>query len=327
MNQDNVVLDNKNIVLIGAGNIGRRHLEALVQTNIAMTIYIIDPVPLTEEYLNRLNKKDGKEIICDNRWENLPDKLDLAIIATASSVRRKLFEKLVSVCEVDYIVFEKVLFQRESDFKEVESLLTKKQIKAWVNCGRRESASWQKVKELLEAEKNFEMTIIGSDWGFCCNGIHMMDLIAFLAGGNNIEILTSSFEQEIYESKRPGYWEVNGTIAGKVGKCSFFTVSCNGGGEPRWYDIVSENIHLRISEDIQQMAIARKEDRWIEKNEAFPLQYVSVGMVPVYEKILNGEGCMLPSYEESMDIHLAFEKEMCELFEQKGFEKGDCPIT
>ena len=62
---------------------------------------------------------------------------DLCIISTSSDVRASVTTNLLNRCKVRFIIFEKILFQKEIDFEIISELLKKNRVKAWVNCPRR----------------------------------------------------------------------------------------------------------------------------------------------------------------------------------------------
>lgn len=130
----------KNVAIIGAGNLGSRHLQALALTDIPLAVQVVDP---SEKSLD----------VAKERWQEMPinplvervtfhkelDELngnfDVVIVATSSKPRRAVVEKLLAKNKVRYMILEKVLFPRLSDYEDVGRLLERHNVKAWVNCG------------------------------------------------------------------------------------------------------------------------------------------------------------------------------------------------
>jgi len=132
------------IGLIGAGQLGSRHLQGLIHSENRLRIYVIDQ---SDEALAtaRIRFKEASDKNTDtkfnvsfhNKLDDLPAELDLVIIATTAEVRRIVVEDLLTNHQVKYLLLEKIVFQKVADFTAVNDLLNKTGVKAWVNCARR----------------------------------------------------------------------------------------------------------------------------------------------------------------------------------------------
>ena len=146
-----------NIAVIGVGALGRRHVESILKSEMELQVYVIDNNRTAVENIIAMDEK----IVGGTNISILPQKVDVAIIATSSAVRKDVFMNLISHSDVKNIIFEKVLFQRVEDYYEVKECLCKKNIRAWVNCARREFDSYWKIKEILQGCNNFTVNISG----------------------------------------------------------------------------------------------------------------------------------------------------------------------
>ena len=89
----------KKITLVGCGNIGSRHLQALVKLPFETEIQIIDPnensIKLAKTRLNEIDYKKSNFIFSwQTSLENLQES-DFVILATNSTNRVELVEKLL----------------------------------------------------------------------------------------------------------------------------------------------------------------------------------------------------------------------------------------
>ena len=119
------------ILLIGAGQLGSRHLQGLAKIKIDANIFIVDP---SSDSMN--NAKIRLNEISDRNTRNgyyfyptiteVPKDIDLAIIATNSDVRKKVLVDLFKNKNVKSIILEKFLFQNELDFFDIEKILIEK---------------------------------------------------------------------------------------------------------------------------------------------------------------------------------------------------------
>ena len=133
----------KNIFIIGAGQLGSRHLQALKNSNNSLNVFIIDP---SSESLNIANERYESMPGIDNNTVsyskslndiNCNNKIDIVIIATAANVRANVTRDLLDKFEVKTIVFEKILFQKREDYNLISELLKSKNINSYVNCPMR----------------------------------------------------------------------------------------------------------------------------------------------------------------------------------------------
>jgi len=108
----------KRVALIGTGQLGSRHLQALSKIDIPFELQVVDPSEdslrvARERYLEIPENHNIYSIDFLTEIDGLNANLDLCIIATNADVRFKVFQALVSNKKVSYIVFEKIVFQSE----------------------------------------------------------------------------------------------------------------------------------------------------------------------------------------------------------------------
>lgn len=316
-----------NIAIIGMGALGKRHLEALLKAEMKLSLYIVDNNRLAVEDIMAGNKKD---IVCGGSVDVLPKCIDVAIIATPSAVRKEVFKSLITHSVVKNIIFEKVLFQTKEDYYEAERLLREKNIRAWVNCARRECDSYWKIREMLKDSKSFTVNITGGEWGLGCNGIHMLDLVEFLDGREKEKCIIheANILPVIKESKRKGYKEVYGTISGSCGRCELFALSCFRDSKlPMHIEIAADNFKCIIAEGKRKFILMHQKNEWKAEEMDFEILFQSQLTHKVVENILKNGQCRLPDYHDSMKLHLTYIEPLIKFFEECGMEKGICPIT
>lgn len=313
-----------NIVVIGLGALGRRHLQSLMDLKNDYAIYGVE---VNKDALSSLRDEFTNVYITDN-ISDLPKKIIFCVIATSSNVRRMVFEELMNHSEVRYLLLEKVLFQRIEDYYFVEERLNETGCKAWVNCVRREWGSYDKIKEELKDENAFTYMVTGGEWGLCCNGIHMIDLLQYLSDSDEYTTEQSVFQPGIYDSKRKGFNEIYGTIAGTCGKCSFYQISCmKGNDNPSLVIINSDNRNIIIDEGSKVAYFSRRENNWEWEQEEFSFEYQSQITGRLVSKIIETGNCNLPEYSFSMKTHIKYIDMWLNEFHMQGMEGDLCPIT
>lgn len=320
----------KTIMIIGAGQLGSRHLQAILLSSIPLNVIVVDPdrnsMEMAESRANEITL--GNEVTKINYVTAIypGTQIDLCIIATTANIRFAVFKELTLKRRVKNIIFEKVLFQKESDYTETARILESNSINAWVNCTRRMYPSYQKIRNLLAEESKIKMSVSGNQWGIGCNGIHFIDLFAYLTGNTDYMIDGSLLIEDVSESKRSGFFEVYGLLVGTSLCGNSFELLCKKGGESsKNVEIVSPNYQVVIKETGGELIITHNAKSNIE---AF--QFVNQSELTHFnlEEIISDGSCSLTSFEDSMKLHLPFIKVIKKHIEKVRKESLDvCPIT
>ena len=206
------------VAVIGAGNIGTRHLQAIAKCDEDIELYAVEPVLEAAErsqemVLNMPERRVQSIHYCDN-IEKLPLAVDAAVIATGSLARRKVTEQLLAHASVKYLILEKVLFPCIEDYHAVGQLLVEKGVTAWVNCVRRSWPYMQTLKDRIGGKTPVTMSVEGNMWGIACNTIHYLDTLAwFTECDAPIEFDIGGLDDDVIDSKRSGYVEFTGELA------------------------------------------------------------------------------------------------------------------
>lgn len=321
-------MDKKNIAIIGIGSLGRRHLEATMNVKQEANIYCIDANKEAEKICKMFSDTKDKKVFFSTNISDLPEKIEALIIATSSNVRRYVFEEAVKYSRIKYIIFEKVLFQKVEDYYAVKEILEANKIKAWVNCARREWLSYQELKKKIDKCNSFEVHIAGGEWGLACNGIHMLDLINYF-DSEQVNVLNRlALSSDIVDSKRCGYKEIFGTLEGAGDRCKAFSISCyENCSMPLTIEIIGNKFKCRIIEGQRVIQYASAENEWKEQSDSFEIFYQSQLTDKVINNLFENGKCNLTEYNVSMQNHLMYIEPLLNYFEEKGLEKGICPIT
>jgi Predicted dehydrogenases and related proteins len=318
------------IAVIGAGQLGSRHLQGLASLAVPTTLYMVDPV---QDSLDRARQRFQEMPANGNvtalhairNVEELPDRVDLAIVATTAEVRLMLLERLFSQRMVRNVVLEKVLFQREEEYARAGQLLADNGAKAWVNCPRRIFPIYSRVRDFFQQDPVQSMQVHGGDWGLGCNCVHFADLFCFLAGTVVEEFDTRLVDKGFYAGKREGFVEFGGTLIGKAGKASLWMTAVNGSAARHLITVRGEKLTCVIDEVGGQAWFIDDDGRW--RSEAFNLPYQSQMTGTVAMAILAGDDCGLPTYLSSAKVHLPLVRSLHAHLLQSGVDTSCCPIT
>jgi predicted dehydrogenase len=321
-----------NIAIVGAGGLGRRHMEALSHSPNDLRIHVVDPgeasLKLAREHAAKVFK-DTEHLSFHAVPRDLPRELDLAVIATNADVRRSAFEDLLAVAKPRYIVFEKVLFQRVADYQAVAERLAAEGIAAWVNCPRRMWPYYIKLREELAAAPTLSMYAMTSpETGLGSNAIHMIDLLAFLARESDITVDASRVKLYPGPTKRAGI-ELTGTLVATTKKGAVLVYTSQpSGNNPLKIDIEAPDQRYVIEESAEMLHRADKAGGWKWQSEKADAVYQSRLTNIVADQLIASGTCDLTPYAESMTLHLPMIRAMSERLKSLGQPNaGEVKIT
>lgn len=300
----------KNIFVIGAGQLGSRHLQALKSAQNSLNIYVIDPdlesLDIAKERYESIPGIDKNKVsYCKSLNDiNCKNKIDIVIIATSSNVRAEVTVSLLNKFEVKTIIFEKILFQKRNDYVLVSELLKSKNVKSYVNCPMRMMSFYKEIQSAFKGTI-FTYIVSGSQYGLVTNLIHYIDHMAFLNDSTEYTCDTMHLQNNIIKSKRKGFYELNGKFIVNFTNGSHGIFSCESKGNlPGVVQAFNQNVHFISRESEGKILISRKEDSWKWKEIEFNIPYQSELTTILVDDILTNNDCSLPSLEESIKLHL-----------------------
>ena len=327
---------NITIAIIGAGQIGSRHLQSLALINQPVCIEVVD---INAECLDiareRFEQVEGTGMVLSvqyfNNLDDLSNEIELVIVATSAKVRKKVVLELLQKKKVHFIILEKVVFQSPQDFIDIDKVFNEKGIKAWVNCPRRMWPFYQQLKSKLKNVKRVDYFASGANsrLGLGCNGIHFMDLYAFLTDQVDINLHIDRLDSEIFDSKRPGFIEVTGTIYGRSADGGDVSISAYANNDaPIMITIQSDTLRCIIREEESKAWISEKDNNWQWRDMEYAMPYQSQLTHLVAQDIFARNNCKLTSYQESWKLHDSFLKALIlHLSKSRKEEIEFCPIT
>ena len=322
------------VAVIGAGELGSRHLQGLSRINHDINITVVEPnIVAINTAKERYNEMPTNSSVCTiSYFESIKSftcDIDVAIIATNADIRRKVVEDLLEKVDVKYLILEKVAFQSIQDFEIVMELMGEKNIKGWVNCTRRIYPFFRSLRQQKIQEKKITMDVRGSNWGLASNAIHMVDLFSYLTEQKEVTIDATNLDKKIYQSKRQGFIELGGRLMAQTSKGDILHI----------LDKKNTTIPylMKIETDTQEIEIYQKKIlyRSSQKNGEtkpkklpffIPLQSEVTHLI--VEEILQTGNSELTNIKESYNLHKplieAFNKHLSDI---NGKPYRVCPIT
>ena len=224
----------KNILIMGCGELGSRHLQGLLLSHNPLSIVVYD----TFEKSLSLAMARANEVDMDNHFNNkiinyttnpecLRSEWDLAILATTAETRLEALKRLLDCSSVKSLILEKLLTQSVDDLIEMKSVL-ECNIEAWVNCPRRCMKIYKDIKQYIREKLGTTCLSIEVNIGYSelvTNAIHFLELHAWL---NDTEIVDLRPERlgPWLESKRRNNYDTSGVLKATYKDNSCLRINC-----------------------------------------------------------------------------------------------------
>lgn len=329
----------KKIAIIGAGQLGSRHLQGALKSYFEFDVHVVDPnqssLIIAESRAGEI--EHSHEVFYEESISNLPKELDLVIVATNSDIRLSVLKLLLNHSKVGTLILEKVLFQSLHEYEEAQEILQNTRTKTFVNHARRMQELYQGLQNILTEFKGevFDVDYYGANWGLGCNGLHLSDAICFMFNDEIQKYDNRELDSEIIESKRVGFLEFTGTLSGKTKKNHSFRITSR-----KTRDGLSSGISLMLNSPSVRISVkevgtealiivTRMNQGANTKVFTFPgmLFQSDLSKIIIEEAFSNGS-VELTTYEEAMVNHKLFIESILNHINKSSREKSNrCAIT
>lgn len=324
----------RRIALVGCGQIGSRHLQAIVKVKRRLKVQVVEPSNASQD----LGKKRLKEVPFSTKdiqveWlkdiDNLEKQSDLTVVATNAQNRSKIIEKLIKIGHRRFLI-EKMVCQSTEEYERLLESFDEYKAKGWVNCPRRYYPFYQKIINLLKGDSPLIFNVVAGNQRLGCNAIHFLDLFAACVRNyENIELDGNYLFPKLLSNRRgKDFVEFAGTIIAKIdgnfASLAFHPVNPIGAS----LTILSENNKIFVDEENRKAFLVRRKNNW--KKEAYPFKeiYTSTLTTKIAKEIIEDDTCKLPALQDLYYLH----KELFRIFNQHirlmtGRSMKRCPIT
>ena len=324
-----------NIGLIGAGRLGSRHLQGVLKSALEFELFVVDP---NEKSLHTAQVcanevEHSKKVQYCLSMNELPEVLDLVIVATGADVRLAVVQQLLSLVKVKNLVLEKVLFQKLDDYKVAQRLFETNNINVWVNHARRYYEPYQRLKKAAFCDHNTRIGIYGQNWGLGCNALHFLDLIEFIANEEIQSLDLNQLDKTVRESKRDKFVEFSGVITGVTTGGVRFSISSNYDENkvtlPITMSLLSSHERVLVHEGGKISLISAKvQERLKAETTEYTWQHQSELSGYMVDDILTRGNIVLPSYKEASITHQKFISKLLNIYSEITNQNQElCPIT
>ena len=322
----------KQIAIIGAGQLGSRHLQGLAQLPSAYRIDVSDPSESSrataQERFDAIRTDDSPRLVqYSSTMDALPRRLDYVIVATNADVRLGVLRELLGRCSVEYALLEKVLFQCLEHYAEAQELIGTHGVRAWVNCSRRAYPIYAEVKDFFANDPVRRFAVSGRDWGIGSNSVHFLDLLGMVTGRTPCAVSTAGLDQELAPGKRPNTVEFTGSLRGAYEGGAVFDLSSTSTATSLVVEFEATSRSCVVDET-GGTALFVDHSASDERRVRFTAPMASQMAAPIASQVLADGQCQLPRFEESVRFHVPLiEALSAHASAAAGSASTCCPIT
>ncbi|NTS75357.1 Gfo/Idh/MocA family oxidoreductase [Catenovulum sp. SM1970] len=241
-----------NILLVGAGQLGSRHLQSFALLKTPCHMYVIEPNDASrvraKERWDEVNK-DNHHLITFCNFDDVRSlKLDAAIIATLSIGRLNIL-KMVCELSVQHILCEKTAFQSISDYEAAISTAAEKKVNVRLNYSYRLSETIKHYLTLVKPPIDIE--IIGSNVELGCNLIHYLDLFSLFNSTKVTELEVPQLLIEDNNTRSTSLKSFYGLVEGKAENGAAFKASFSNESNLDYQIIFSSQKEIAVINESQ----------------------------------------------------------------------------
>jgi len=297
----------KRCVIVGCGNIGSRHLQALAKLPYEITVDIVEPCKDARAIAKmRLSEVKPSNTRFNFMWhENvteLKNNSDLVIVATTSKGRVDVINNLLEMGHSRFLI-EKTVCQSVQEYELLLSKLKKNNSKGWVNTARRYFEFYQKIKKNFGESSPLNLSVVTGNNGLGSNAIHFIDLFSWFCNDYKIRLSGDFLYDKIFRNKRgEEFMEFAGTLIGSAGNGSFLSLAfLPDENLPYTVSIASNEKHMIVDEtkgDVFYLLGKKNDDP-----SNFKLAYISETTTKIAKDIMETDMCLLPTVSELSVAH------------------------
>jgi len=324
------------ILLVGCGQLGSRHLQAIAALDHVMEVHVIDNNPASIE----TGKARLAQLADLNReikfyWHDGFDRSlangDLCLIATQARGRKDLLKRAAGEFGYRTFMIEKVVDQSVDDYLDLMEYSNRNELSVWVNCPVRTYAIHKYIKSRLKPGESVTFSDFGGNHGLGCNGVHPADLFLFYDGSAEIKISGSRVDPILHPSKRgKEIMDLSGSLYGYTEKGSDFILSFSSRHyDPEIFSITSDSCRYIVDHSMMLAHESLAESGWdwrrVPMEENIFVSHLSKRFVS--DILLRGK-CELPTLQEAFSAHKFILDQLLPHFNRLlGLKAKSCPIT
>jgi len=297
------------IVVMGTGNIGRRHIQAIANlksdpdNNLSLSCYDISTTAINglSEFL-RNNNIVFDDLALYTDYDSILSRItsnSIVILATTAQNRldqvSPIYRRLPKA-----VILEKPVAQSLGEFNEILRISRELKVATYVNFIARVQSIYQRIKEAVNDSKQLTMYTHMPRWGMSTVGVHQIDLFIYLSGLSNLDIESKQLKA-VYEQKRQGFQDATGHLVLRGKNALAVINNSNVETTPSCVQLITDTTIYSIFESEDLIIEVDKKNGLVHNkvNIRFVSQYMHEQLLKCYR----GEKLELATLQESILAH------------------------
>jgi hypothetical protein len=324
----------KRVLIVGCGEIGSRHLQAVCALPEVAEIEIVDGRSDSLELGRaRVAEVSDRQPHISFRWLPALDEAsrsgDLCIVATRADVRCQVVAEIARRLSYRNFLIEKLVAQSVTDYEELIRVSQNRGLAVWVNCKKRVHGTHVHVKSRLNPEEPLLFSAIGGNHGLVTNGVHAADIFVFYDNASAIRPGVSRIDPVLHRTKR-GLFDLSGTVCGYTDKGSSFTLSYAAEHmAPDVFSICSPRYRAIVDDTTKRVFESSAETEWnweqVIVDANWNISYMTRSLA---SDVLTHAKCQLPTLMDCYPAHEFILTQVKPHFERLlGVGVEHCPAT
>ena len=301
----------RRVLIVGCGQLGSRHLQAVASLSMVDEIEVVDPRPealaLGRERLAELTDRPTSiRIRCCASLDEAAPGGALCIVATQAQGRCQLVRDVAERLDYSSFLLEKIVGQSIREIGELQAFVEAQHLAVWVNLKTRAYPIHLRIKERLGVGEPILFHASGGNHGLANNGVHTADLFAFYDDAREIQLIGASIDPMLHPSKRgEGIFDLSGTLQGATAKGSHFALSYAPDHVQSELISVMTKRYRCLVDHMRRWAVESDETTgWAWQPLSFEDDILVSQMTKTFAAdILRFGRCLLPTLEESLVAH------------------------
>lgn len=326
----------KTVLVVGSGQLGTRHLQAVASLSAVEAIHVLDPslaaLDLGRERLGEID--DLNEEIAFGWHESLdtvPSEVDLCIVATQAGGRAELIEAVAQVVECPNWLLEKIVEQSIARYGRIIDFAESHGLSVWVNCKTRDYGVHRYIKSRIDPSAPISFVQQGGSHGLANNGVHSADLFVYYDGARELMPVGARVDPILLPSKRGSdLYDLGGSLYATTAKGSDYTLSYSSvHASPDHVSIVTTGHRFIVDHMLRWARESSEDSDWQWRDIPIDENWSVSHMTKAFARdILATSQCALPTLAEAFPAHRYILGELKPHFERLlGRSLERCPVT
>ena len=296
------------VLIIGMGNIGKRHLQGLSNLQKEFEVCYYDKMKVTKDSVLKFcleNKIIIKNLNVLNTYKetlNWITDQTIIIVATTANGRHKLLKDIVLKVPKAILV-EKPVCQTLKEYESIMDLSKSYSVPIYINFIAHLQDFYIQIRNELKDVKQFVFYSNMPMWGIACVGIHHFELLTWLLNFKKYQIVNTSESVKIYEQKRTGFYDVFGSVILRDANNNLCVINNSDFDSIASIQIITEEKIFTIYEQQKILTIINKRSPGKIDIKHLEYKYVSQYTHNIIESILSAKKSILPDIDEGFLSH------------------------